>query len=188
MEVFLCVADYWRICPDRARLRYAFANACHAAWDRIPRVKVEVLSGKGIVFQRERRIEAERRATGEIYCVADDDCLIHAGAAAVDEARRQADRHPAFATLSATPQNANIRDWTPEEYTPQSDDAVQEHFSVGGIRFMRKGAMTEWPPLTGKHYDGTQCQWLREHGWRVGYLRGVTMLHLGEGQDVTTLG
>ena len=169
------------MCPELARLRFNFANAVHAAWDLIPGAEVTVLYGKdqGREFQRNRRVEAESRAKGEVYCVADDDCLPRFNT--VDDAARLLRVHPDFAILSAWPENCTINDWTPEDYSPYRSGDVAEHVSVGGIRFMRKGAQAEWPPQEGNWYDRTQADWLRAHGWRVGLLRNIRTLHLGEG-------
>jgi len=179
MEVFFCVADYWAVCPRLSRLRYNMANTCHAAWELMPGVTVEVLSGKGREWQSKRRQEAESRATGEVYCCADDDCL--PGFSSVDDLIGLFRAYPDFAILSAWPSNCDIQRWTPEGYRAHHGPDIEEHVSVGGIRFVRKGAQAEWPPQEGNWYDRTQADWLREHGWRVGLLTNKQCIHLGEG-------
>jgi hypothetical protein len=143
----------------------------HPAWNYLPKVGVE---GE---FQKERRVVADDLG-GSIYIVADDDCLFLGSVGKSLELMRS---HPGFAILSAKPINAKINLWTPEDYETCQTDDVQEHVSVGQIRFCRKGALTEWPAFVGPGYDREHCNALRDAGWRVGYMQDIKMNHLGEG-------
>lgn len=131
-------------------------------------------------FNRERRRWAELRASGLAYIVVDDDCLPLSGEC-IDAGVTALLAHPEFAILSAFPVNCNISRWTPENYESFEDLQVMEHVDVGGLRFVRKGAMTDWPEMSGPAYDRIQCDWLRKHGWRVGYAQHSRYKHLGEG-------
>lgn len=130
-------------------------------------------------FNRQRRIHAEAWASQRFYVLADDDCLPPEGNI-LEAAFTELASHPDFAILSAMPSNATINRWTPEGYVPYEDEFVMEHVSVGGIRFMRRGCLDKWPHAKGPRYDAEHCQALRDGRWRVGYLKAVTMIHLGE--------
>ncbi len=140
-------------------------------------------------FQRERRMFAEKMACGNLYVLADEDCLLETAHPCLDRAADIMTRHPDFAILSWMPINCDIIPWAPatEENrllvggTHVIDDEVAEHVSVGGIRLCRKGAMTDWPPMDAgsKAYDGIHCARLRELGWRSGYFRTLRQLHIG---------
>lgn len=146
-------------------------------------------------FQRERRMRAEEDARSDIYVCADDDCLITGEDQIIARAKDIMDRHPQFAILSLWPVNATIYRWTPGikdlercvDGSVYEDEEVIEHVSVGGIRFMRKGAMKEWPPIEpgSAHYDRIQCDYLRSIGYRCGYFLDIGMNHIGE--NYTTL-
>lgn len=139
-------------------------------------------------FQRQRRITADEKG-GNIYVLADDDCLPLTGDSGEDFVAGMVDtlkRHPQFAILAPMPSNEGINAWTPDvredKYEVETDSEVMEHVSVGGIRFCRKGVMGVWPqiPEVGG-YDGIQGDYLREHGqWRVGYAKNYHFKHLGK--------
>ena len=161
-------------------------------------------------FQRQRRISADHRAEGPEYILTDDDMLpvsddcIEKGIACLR-------LHPNFGIVSAWPVNAKINRWEPSEdtmrclvcfgmrratgcgncggsgvfsytYQPFEDLTVMEHHSVGGLRFCRKGALTEWPEQDGPGYDQAHCQALRKEGYRSGYSQHARATHLGEGK------
>jgi hypothetical protein len=196
IDVFLCVANYHQfLSNDFSRIRYTGANLCHARWMVQPDCDVHVITPMLLgctnkEFQKERRVYAEKTAVSEVYVVADDDCLLSGGPTDFWAQRvlQLFKTYEDFAILSAWPVNCNIQPWTPEGYEPVHDSFVMEHYSVGGIRFCRAGAMRDWPEQRGSGYDGSQCEWLRSAGWRVGYLRSACdMLHLGEGRDLSTI-
>lgn len=148
-------------------------------------------------FQRDRRVWAQMLAKGLWYIVADDDCL-PVGETFLDRATDLIKSHPKaqeFGVLSAWPQNAKIYPWRPpkDEYSREVvlDEQIMEHVNVGGIRFIQRMAhpktMEEWdaqPPaheVDGKfRYDQQHAVMLRRKGYRVGYMKDVMMVHLGE--------
>lgn len=132
-------------------------------------------------FQKIRRAAADVMAKGEIYLLVDDDVEpvtnISIGVDALIT-------HPQFAMLSAWPVNASIHRWTPEKYDVFESLQVTEHFSVGGLRVVRRGCMTKgWPEQKHKGYDTEHCEQLRVAGWRVGYSQFLRMIHHGEGKS-----
>lgn len=131
-------------------------------------------------FQKLRRAAADVLAKDAIYILTDDDVEpitpIALGLQAMEA-------HPEFAIISAFPANCNISRWTPVDYEPFEDMSVMEHYSVGGIRICRRGAMFKgWPLQTGQGYDTEHCEQLRTCGYRVGYSQHFRMTHHGEGK------
>jgi hypothetical protein len=174
-------------------IRAQMYRLCRARWWAEPGVMLRLLErrfGDRSEFQLKRRIEAEERSKTHIYVLADDDCLLDGMNPIVLKACEIMDRHPQFAILSLWPVNSKLNNWRPSitelenncvDGSVYEDEEVLEHVSVGGIRFMRKGAMKEWPPMKPgvPYYDSIQCQYLRNNGFRSGYFRDIRMNHLG---------
>lgn len=198
---------------EKDALRTLFYKTCMERWGGEGPFHSMILSerGQGGVSQLYRRTVAENNAETDIYVLADDDCLPQAEPF-LDEGVRILEEHSDFAILSMMPTNCKINPWKPdvllvkgvpmtnigpggfvqvEDYSdvrpliPYEDADVMEHVSVGGIRFCRKGCLEEWPPFVGPGYDREQCDALRAAGFRVGYFKNLTMLHLGEGYSQT---
>lgn len=131
-------------------------------------------------FQRYRREFAEAQSRTPYYVLTDDDILPDEDAPILDGVA-ELHHHPKLAVASA---------WLHNEPLVKQDAAgpdlcagVTTMLDVGGLRFVRRGAMTEWPPLDPAYaggYDRTQCDWLRANGWQVGYLRAFKATHLGK--------
>lgn len=133
-----------------------------------------------IQFQKLRRAAADVLAKDPIYLLVDDDCE---PITPIDLGIRALEEHPDFAMVSAFPSNCAIHRWTPEGYEPFEDMSVMEHYSVGGIRIIRRGCMIKgWPEQTRAGYDSEHCEQLRNCGFRVGYSQHFRMLHHGEGK------
>lgn len=172
-------------------MREAFAQACLDRWMKEPDCHITVLeAGKGqeAEFQKLRRTEADRASQSPIFVCTDDDCLPDKAEPFVTEARRLMEEYPQFGILSLWPTNSNLNPWTPEpeeaarvcvDGIVYEDAMVMEHVSAGGVRFMRKEILQEWPELIGRTYDSQHCQALREAGFRSGYFKNYFMNHLG---------
>lgn len=177
-DCFIRTLDYRREKLPHAELRFKMAELCRGLWEQYP-VNLHVLFGEGQKFQRESRIQAERRAKSPIYILTDDDCaVLELDLPKILEVMAN---HPDFAQLSLWPSNCTIQPWT--EGIVNTD--VMEHVSVGGVRFCRKESASYWPPMNGNGYDRIHADWFRENGMRVGYLRNHAMIHLGERRSVT---
>lgn len=151
------------------------ADLCLEAWKSIPGLRVHVLFGENIEFQKKRREQAENMAKSSIYVCTDDDIL----PSKVDLGLINIlfNQYQDYAILSAVPINCRIYPWN----LGQLNNEVMEHVSVGGARFVRKGAMKEWPPYFGGGYDASHAEHLRNLGYKVGYSLKTECLHLGEG-------
>lgn len=156
-------------------------------WMGIPWVRLRVVTPALLGcelkdFNRLRREFAEREAGTPEYILTDDDCLPDSDRDIL-KAVRILEEHEKFGMLSAWPSNARISKWTPEDWEPFEDKDVQEVHDVGGLRFIRSGAMKfPFPPSKGIGYDTIHCDYMRLYGYRVGYFKGVKMEHLGEGR------
>ncbi len=128
-------------------------------------------------FQRQRRIWADEHSPSEIYIVADDDCLPNAPAPWASRGVEVLKRHPEFGQLASWVANSSHAPLTTPHF---EDDEVMEHASVGQIRFQRKGLLEEWPEQIATTYDSQEAQGLREAGYKVGYIKGLEHLHLGQ--------
>lgn len=178
LEVFFCSAPQ---SDDRVKL----SAEMWKIWQATPGIKLTALypeRGKSYEFQRTRRMIAEERSKGDFYILTDDD--IEPDWRGVPDwltrGVRQLEFHPEFASLH--PWLEGIQRWTPTDYKPFEDGDVMQHHSAGGIRFIRKGCMRDWPEQVGPGYDNTQGDYLRQNGWRVGYMKNLKAIHHGEGK------
>lgn len=122
----------------------------------------------------DRWVAAESLAQSPIYCIADDDCLppYDLDCTYIESIFQ---RLPDFGLLAIG--NSG------REYGLYADQDVIESWACGGIRFLRKGIVTEFPDnFTGD--DGMYYEYLKAKGYRSGYLRRWSVIHLGEGYSI----
>lgn len=131
--------------------------------------------------ERERRVYAEEFATSDIYVLADDDILplqkdfIASALAIMAE-------NPTFGKICLY----TIPDHPQHERTPGNmlnPEVFQVH-GGGGVRFIRKGIVKRWEPIDkkkGEGYDAPHCREFYRNGFKVGYFKNLTALHLGWG-------
>lgn len=174
IDVFFCSCP---LTDERADL----AERMKSLWQALPDIRLTPLSpddGQLFGFQKERRIIADRLAKSKIYILTDDDMepLFH-----FNKAVRLMNDYPTFGILSALPENAAINPWTSEHAINNQD--VMEHVDVGGLRFIRKGLIPNWPEQTKPSYDREHCETMRANGYRVGYMKNLKAIHHGEGKS-----
>ena len=84
--------------------------------------------------------------------------------------------------VSAWLPEATHRNWPPAHVR----QPIAETGGVGGLRFVRQGVLTEFPPYEptkrSKGYDPTLCQAIRDAGYAVGHFThpAVTATHAGQ--------
>lgn len=143
----------------------------------------EYLKCGKLAFQRERRVYAEKNATTDFYILADDDCLI------LQPMPKSLTIDVRVGVQSMMPSNANINEWSEAVHGIPN---FMDHESCGGVRIIRKGAISEGapeeadnsfpPPIPGyAGYDLVHSNVMRAAGYRVGYFKNLKMNHLGEG-------
>jgi hypothetical protein len=180
LDVFFCTMP---LSDERKRI----AEKMLEWWRDVPMCHVHIVTPESIGsnakdFNLKRRMFADQ-TTEWAYVLTDDDCELN-DEKMVWKALGLLEKYTDFAILSALPDNATINPWTPEIYPPFANQEVQEHVSVGGIRFCRTGCMDRgWPIVSSAGYDAAHCQRLRECGWRSGYANQVRMFHHGEGKS-----
>ncbi len=162
-----------------------------------PRYRYIQIDAEG--SQRQRHLQAAKRATSDLYIVADDDCVPWADIVPwkiPDEpetvyehiARVFAER-PHLSMASAYPMPSTLKD-PMQAGNVERDTDCWYVFSTGGVRVVRRGAVVpgELPPMRpqyGRGYDGILCEHL--HGGRgmhreqprVAYFRRWCCNHLG---------
>jgi hypothetical protein len=119
------------------------------------------------------RVEAESRSRTDLYCVADDDCM-PLGLRYLERAEEAMRRYPSFALLAFSDRGGEI---SPLGAPWFEDDFVYEVASAGGIYLLRRGVVEY--PRDGWIDDVWVGDHLKAKGWKVGYMKGVQMNHLG---------
>lgn len=176
-KVFFCTVERW----GAHTIRGYFRDACRLAWIKMDDAHIHPLYGYDVPdFQRTRRMDADKLAPTDIYVLTDDD-MLPIGEDFIARGVALMQKYPGFGMLSALPTNAMIQFWNPENHKPLVNDEVMEHYSVGGLRFCRRGIVKKWPVQNGKGYDADHCAAIRDAGYSVGYMRDVRANHLGEG-------
>ncbi len=181
IDVFFCSLSE---CDD---LRSAMAETCLQRWIQLSDLANIVVLDETLLncsplgFQRMRRIASDEMSSGDIYVVADDDCLLPKDFDLVECVG--VFRSSGFSSLSLMPSNCSIQEWTPEQYITENTPDVMEHVSAGHIRFCKKGHLKKWPMMADGFpgYDAIHADAIRSEGGRVGYFRNHKALHLGEG-------
>lgn len=192
IDVFFCTAA-------QDHMRLGMAITCLERWKLEPEVRLILVRPAQDVFQYQpwatlpyistgdikdfqvsRRMVPEQLPIQDFYVLADDDCL-PPPEPFILKALTVMRHHREFAMCSLWPSNAIICRWGPEGYTPYRDDSVEEHVSIGGIRFCVPGIIKDWPENNGSGYDMAHCQAIRDAGYRVGFFRSIRHIHLGEG-------
>jgi hypothetical protein len=198
--VYLTTLDSDAFKPHLREVRFKMFELTRARWRREPGADLQIWLPEALgcsvrAFQRQRRVEADRKAQNahkSFYVVADDDCLISHPRPFLEDAIEVLKTHPEFAILSLWPTNSVLGKWKADDfpgYEVFEDAEVMEHVNVGGVRICRTGCLEEWPEMHRKlwSYDAQHAEALREAGYRVGYLKMKSgqfypaMNHLGRG-------
>lgn len=169
-------------------LRLGFAIAAVARWKMQEDVRVTVLQwdrGKLHVFDcdRHRWIAntpipfateslrlAEELAGSDPYIIANDDTLIY-GQDFVENGLRVMENNPDYGVISAAAVNS-------DQYKFDGPDIFEIH-AVGGLVFLRKGLVTEFPPLEDAYWDCERDRQVKAKGFRSGYTKHCPYLNMG---------
>jgi len=155
MEVFIST------CLEQSKQRrYLFSAVCEAWWPKASQTYWDYLP------HGERFQWAERLSSDSVYCLTDDDCLPCPWLDLGKIAQLFRD-HPDYATIACM----NL-------LNPVKGEGLIEAEAVGGIRFIRKGVVTEFPA----DFDGDDSRYfdlVKAKGFKQGYVPEFPMLHLG---------
>jgi hypothetical protein len=134
-------------------------------------------------FAQESQAMIHLLGNTEVLAVIDDDMLIYG-----PEFGRRGEElllaHPEYGFICAHPTN--------ESQGPCCDtesfglEEIIESHSVGGAGFVRKGIITDFPPIDNAGYDGHIDRQLRAKGLKEGYFRDLSYLHLGSRYSVSS--
>lgn len=113
---------------------------------------------------------AEQLAESDPYIISNDDVLIY-GLDFVQNGLRMMETHPDFGIISGVVTNGH------EQYSSEED--VHEIHAVGGLVFLRKGLMKQWPPLEDGYWDVERHRQIVAAGYKSGYTKHCPYLHMG---------
>lgn len=174
-------------------LRLGFAIAAVARWKMQKDVNVTVLQahGTGIPLGNESYdfgcyrmgcsntdfpyataslIAAEQLAKSDPYIIANDDTLIY-GQDFVENGLKIMEKYPDFGCVSGAVTNG-------DQFQLDGPEITEIH-AVGGLVFLRKGLVTEFPPLEDCYWDLERHRQVVAKGFKSGYTRMCPYLHMG---------
>jgi hypothetical protein len=125
---------------------------------------------------------AEEKSITNIYISADDDCLI-IGKDFVSAGLAIMEANPEYGILGAT----SISDGHFQTTVSGGMLVIPMH-AVGGVVFVRKGILKEFPDCDADKVDDTICQEINRAGYKTGLMPGVKFNHLGAGYSITSKG
>lgn len=155
MEVFISSGNY-----DEG-IRASLTDVVFEAWEEI-----DVLFTMQHHSLAGRFPWAEAKSKGEFYGNCDDDCIPHPSLRPwhIESLFRS---HPDYATIGMM----NL-------LAPVKGEGLVEAHAVGGIRFIRKGVVTEFPAdFNGD--DSAYYDLVRAKGFKQGIITTYPFLHLG---------
>ena len=155
--------------PLTTRFREHLANAVASAWREIPSVRI--LQSR--LHPPERWLYAERLTHERFYILADDDCLPHP----------KLDIQRVVNTMILRPEYGMIglhNVVTPYQGRVDEDGIIEAH-ALGGVRFIRRGVVTEFPDSFNGD-DSAYWDLMHARGYRQGVATGETFgfVHCGE--------
>lgn len=171
-----------------SELRLGFAIATVARWKMQKDCRVIILVWEGgvdafrwkgaylfgnkeIPFASGSLSFAEHDATpGDPYIICNDDNLPY-GQDFVEKGLDIMARHPEYGVISGVVTNGH------EPYDTENE--VHEIHAVGGLVFLRKGLVTEFPPLEDAFWDGERHKQVIAKGFKSGYSHRLPYLHMG---------
>lgn len=178
------IPDFFFCSAPQSQERYERSREMLAMWRKAiwPVTVLQAGPGESFRFQSERRKIAERLAQTPIYIVADDD---------MEPSRTDCQQkwlrlgcyymemYTGFGMLSPLLEATTLMPATVDGSPPFQNSDIQEEHNVGGIRFCRKGVITEWPEQLRRGYDQEHCAAYQAKGYKVGYMRHLWASHPG---------
>lgn len=113
---------------------------------------------------------AEDQAQSDPYIICNDDNLPY-GKDFVSKGLDIMARHPEYGVISGVVTNGH------EPYDTENE--VHEIHAVGGLVFIRKGLVTEFPPLEDCYWDLERHRQVTAKGFKSGYSHKLPYLHMG---------
>jgi len=114
--------------------------------------------------------KAESWAKSDPYIICNDDNLIY-GQDFVSKGLAIMERNPEYGVVSGVVVNG-------DQYKMDGPEITEIH-AVGGLVFLRKGLVTEFPALEDPYWDGERHKQVLAKGFKSGYARDLPYLHMG---------
>jgi hypothetical protein len=128
------------------------------------------LHNRLIPFATESLHYAEKHSKSDPYIIANDDTLIY-GQDFVGNGLRIMKKYPEFGCVSGAVTNG-------DQFQLDGPEITEIH-AVGGLVFLRKGLVTEFPPLEDAYWDIERHRQVVAKGFKSGYTRMCPYLHMG---------
>ena len=199
IDVYFCKGGSGLDPPEwLVTLREQMARLCLTRWQCEGGIDLHTITpytvkkaGYTAPFQLSRRKYAEESTRSDIYVVADDDCLIGSDpivGMAVDIMQQ----NPLVGILALSERTGPpmVRANVPLSDLYQTDDLIESH-AVGGVRFCRRGVVTDWPPHDPDNpyqYDSIHGPAVKKAGYVSAYAKALQMNHIGAGYSITWRG
>lgn len=116
---------------------------------------------------------AEKYSKSDPYIICNDDVLIY-GPDFVQNGLRLMRENPDYGCISGVVTNGDQ-----SEFELNHEGDVREIHAVGGCVFLRKGLVTEFPPLEDCYWDLERHRQIVAKGFKSGYSRHMPYLHMG---------
>lgn len=130
----------------------------------------KTLSNRPIPFATQSLRHAEEHAQSDPYIISNDDCLIY-GQDFVQNGLRVMRENPDYGCVSGAVTNG-------DQYQLSGPD-IHEIHAVGGLVFLRRGIVREFPPLEDCYWDLERHRQVAAAGYRSGYTKHCPYLHMG---------
>ncbi len=115
--------------------------------------------------------QAEKVSISDPYIICNDDNLPY-GQDFVSKGLGIMERNPEYGCVSGVVVNGH-------EPIAKDGPEITEIHAVGGLVFLRRGLVTEFPPLEDSFWDGERHKQVLAKGFKSGYARDLPYLHMG---------
>lgn len=139
-------------------------------WDYDFGCEERLLTNVDVPYATQSLQYAEDNAQSDSYIIANDDTLIY-GQDFVENGLHIMEKYPDFGCVSGAVTNG-------DQFQLDGPEITEIH-AVGGLVFLRKGLVTEFPPLEDCYWDLERDRQVKAKGFRTGYTRMCPYLHMG---------
>jgi len=119
---------------------------------------------------------AEQSAQSDPYIICNDDNLIYGKGKFVETGLDIMERNPGYGCVSGVVTNG-------DQYKMDGPEITEIH-AVGGLVFLRRNLVTEFPDLEDKFWDIERHRQVVAKGSKSGYARELPYLHMGAGFSI----
>lgn len=139
-------------------------------WQKYADDVILIPNKEDMPFATKSLMLAEEFADSDPYIISNDDCLIY-GSDFVRNGLHVMAQNSDFGCVSGAVTNG-------DQFKIDGPEITEIH-AVGGLVFLRKGLVTEFPPLEDCFWDGERHKQVVAKGFRSGYTKMCPYLHIG---------